>query len=105
MPLKIADRNIIVARISRDIAQSVSFADVTPGFADNGSQLRFVVQRVVNFGPDNGLQMADLCVGPAREDGRVGMAAQTRLVDMLMIVKADADNLARIGDDGIENDL
>src|SRR3954464_10076242 len=95
--LPVAHRAVVVAAVARDVAPRILLRDAPAGFADDHRDLGLEVEVLRFLRPDDRLLMPDLRFRDADEDRRLLRVVAPGLDDVVLVVQADAENLARVG--------
>ena len=103
--LPVADRAVVVAAVTGDMAERVGLAHMARRAADDDRQLALIVVGGRVDRPDHRCAVADLGIGPAGEQHGIVAVAPAGFLDMGFVVEADADDLVRIGNDRQQADI
>ena len=103
--LEVAHRAVIIAGIAGNMGQRVGGRDVTARLADDESQFAFIIELVGVLRLDDRRAMANLRCDGAQEKYREFGIRTARLLDMLAIIQANADDLAGVRDERQQCDV
>ena len=87
------------------MAQCLVGGNAPAGLADDRDHLAFIVEAVGFYRADHRLQMPDLARREALEDHRLLLVLAAGLLDMRLVVEADAEDLVGVRDHGQEGDV
>ena len=100
--LEVAGAHVVDDRIAEDVVEGPLPGDVARRAPDDDAELDLPVELLAAPRPEDRLARVEDRVAPLREHGRLRRHRHARLLGVVPVVEADADDLAGVGDRGVQ---